>query len=256
MDYHHIKNKRGQVTIFIIIAVVLIGVALLFYFLLPKFQTRIVFDEDNPQDFIQMCLEEKIEDTVKTISLQGGSMEPTHHFTYDDKPIEYLCFTNENYKTCVIQQPLLRQHVEIEVENEIQGDVDICFSSLKDHYERRGFDVKMDPGRTSVEILPNRITTRFNYVLTVTKSITDRHDSFSITLNNNLYESIEIANSILEWEAIYGNADPRSYMLFYPDISVEKNLRDDGTKIYIISERDTENKFQFASRSLVTLPGY
>jgi len=45
-------------------------------------------------------------------------------------------------------------------------------------------------------------------------------------------------------------------MTYYSDLRVDKNLRDDGTKIYIITDRNTGNKFQFASRSLVFPPGF
>jgi len=73
-------------------------------------------------------------------------------------------------------------------------------------------------------------------------------------LNNNLYELIAIANSIIEWEATQGDADVRIYMAYYPNLKVEKNLRDDGTRIYIITDKNTGDKFQFASRSLVYGP--
>jgi hypothetical protein len=110
--------------------------------------------------------------------------------------------------------------------------------------------------RTNVELLPKRVVTSFDYVLTVSRAQTDRYEDFGVILNNNLYELISIANSIIEWEAVSGDVDPKTYMAFYPDLKVEKNLRDDGTYIYILTDRNIGNKFQFASRSLVSLPGY
>ena len=50
--------------------------------------------------------------------------------------------------------------------------------------------------------------------------------------------------------------DVALYMAYYPHLKVEKNLRQDGTKIYTITERDTGNLFQFASRSYAWQPGY
>ena len=44
-------------------------------------------------------------------------------------------------------------------------------------------------------------------------------------------------------------------MNYYHDLKVEKNKQTDGSTIYILTERDTENKFQFASRSVAWPPG-
>jgi hypothetical protein len=45
-------------------------------------------------------------------------------------------------------------------------------------------------------------------------------------------------------------------MSWYPNLKIEKKLQLDGTTIYIITDRDTEEVFQFASRSVVLPPGY
>jgi len=250
------KKNKGQVTIFIIIAILIVGLAVLFYFIIPRAEVTTVFDEKNPNAFIQACLEDKIIDTAEIISLQGGSLAPEHYFTYNNINIEYLCYTNEDYETCVVQRPLLKQHIESEIENEIKEDVINCFNALKESYEEKNYNVDLESGITNVELLPKRIVTSFDYVLTVSRAQTDRYDSFSVVLNNNLYELISIANSVIEWETVLGEADPRIYMTFYPDLRVERNHRDDGTNIYVLTDKNTENEFQFASRSLVFLPGH
>ncbi|MEM3091140.1 MAG: hypothetical protein QXX55_00310 [Candidatus Pacearchaeota archaeon] len=251
-------NYRAQISVFIIVALVILVVMVLFYFFLPSINTKMKggFDEKNPNAFIQTCLEDKIKESVKTISLQGGSIRPRFFFTYNNIPIEYLCYTNENFKLCQIQQPLLKQHIETEIKNEIASDVVNCFNSLKNSYENRNYDVKMEPGVTTVELLPKRIVVKFNYILTLTKGDTKRYDTFSIILNNNLYELISIVNSIIENEATFGRADPRIYQSYYNDLKIDLNLRDDGTKIYVVQDRNTGNKFQFASRSLVFPPAF
>jgi hypothetical protein len=251
------RNKRGQVTIFIIIAILIIGAVALFYVLIPKTQTGAGFDVNNPSGFIQNCLESKIEDSVKLLSNQGGSINPEFYFNYNEEKIEYLCYTNENYKLCVVQQPLLKPHIESEIKKGISAEVTSCFNNLKSNYESKGYTAQLEIGKTKVELLPKRVITTFeNYTFTATKGETKRYNSFNVILDNNLYELISIANSIIEYETTYGNADPRIYMMYYPDLKVEKNLRDDGTRIYVLTDRNTGNKFQFASRSVAIPPGY
>ena len=256
LKIHFPKNSRGQVTIFIIIALVIIGVAVLIYFLNAPTEITAEFDEKNPRGFIQFCLEDKIEETVEIVSSQGGSINPENYILYQDNKIEYLCFTEEYYRTCIVQQPLLKSHIESEIENEIKEDVINCFNELKESYTRRNYNVNLEQGKTRVELLPKRVVSSFDYVLTVTKAETERHDSFDIVLNNNLYELVGITNSIIDWETTYGDAETTIYMTYYKDLKVEKKKQADGSTIYILTDRNNENKFQFASRSSALPQGY
>lgn len=249
-------NKRGQVTIFIIIAVIVVGAAALFYMLSPKLGIDLTGRVKNPQVFIRTCVEEDLEEIVESVSLQGGSLNPEHYFTYNNIRIEYLCYINQYYAPCIIQQPLLKQHIEEEINTGIENIVDNCFNALKESYEDKGYDVVIRPDGKRTELLPKRIILEMGYSVILTKDESEEYTKFNIILNNNLYELIAIANSILEWETTYGDADPTIYMTYYPDLKVEKNLRDDGTTIYILTDRPSGDKFQFASRSVAWPAGY
>jgi len=252
-----VKERGGQVTIFIIIAILIIGLVVSFYLLIPRVETESVFDVTNPAGFMQSCLEKEIERTVETISLQGGSIEPVNYLLHQDNKVEYLCYTDEWYKTCVVQQPLLKRHIESEIKDDIQEEVATCFANLQQNYRDDRYTVNLETGKTVVELLPKRIVTRFeNYVLTVTKGQTSKYDSFSVVLNNNLYELSSIATSIIDWESTYGDAETTIYMTYYKDLKVEKIKLGDGSTVYVLTDRNDGNKFQFASRSVAWPPGY
>lgn len=245
------KFKRGQVTIFIIIAVFIVALGVLIYMFYPQIKTTMRAEEKTPQGFIQFCIEDKIKETVNTLSLQGGSVEPEFYTLYANEKVEYLCYTNEYYRTCVVQQPMLKKHIENEIKKNIKNEAENCFNSLRESYEKKGYDVQLEEGETNVELLPKRIVATFNKKLTLTKGETERHEKFNVVINNNLYELVAIANSIIEWETTLGEADPSIYMTYYRDLKIEKISMPDGSKIYIITDRNIGNKFQFASRSQV-----
>lgn len=249
-------SKRGQVTIFIIIAIVIVALGVLLFLLFPKIQSEAKLDTKNPSAFIQTCLEDEIKERIDKLSLQGGSLNPEHYIMYDNEKVEYLCYINEYYLPCVVQQPMLKQHIESEIKNSIENEADECFGDLKESYEKKGYQVSLKKGEIDAELLPKRVITTFNYSLTLTKAGTEKYNLFRVVLNNNLYELISITNSILSWETNYGDADPSTYMNYYHDLKVEKKKQDDGTKVYVLTDRNTENKFQFASRSIVWPPGY
>ena len=250
-------KKSGQVTMFIIIALVVVAVASLIYFLYPKIKSGFAFEEETPEKFLQTCLEADIKDAVDTLSSQGGSLTPEHYILFNGEKIEYLCYQEEYYKTCVIQQPLLKRHIEEEIKKNIQNNVKLCFDQLEQTYKDKGYDVNLRRAEMNVELLPKRIVASSNSTLALRKGeSSQRIDTFRVILNNNLYELTAITNSILEWEAKYGEAESTVYMTYYKDLKVEKNKQIDGSTIYVLTDRNTGFRFQFASRSVAWPPGY
>lgn len=251
------KRKKGQVTIFIIIGIIIVAASILIYQFYPGIKTTLGIEESTPQGYIQSCVEDKLKETVNLISVQGGSVAPENYQLYQNEKIEYLCYTNEFYAPCVVQQPMLKQHMELEIKNEIKETADECFDLLERSYVGKGYNVELRTGNEKVELLPKRVTATFNHTFTITKGTdAQKYDSFIISADNNLYELIAIANSIIEWETNYGDAETTVYMTYYPNIKVEEILRSSGNKIYIITNRETEDKFQFSIQGQIWPAGY
>lgn len=249
-------KKKGQVTLFIIIAIIVVALAVLFYLLLKNINQNKVITE-NPSDYIDKCMREKISETLDTLSLQGGSIVPSNgYYLYQNNTIEYLCYTNQYYSPCVVQQPILLQHIQKEILSNIEEETQECFNDMKKDYEKKGYSVNMNEGNTTVDILPDRILTNWGYEVTLTKGDTNRYTNFKIELIRDTYRFVAITNSIIQWESVYGNAETTTYMNYYHDLKVEKQKQIDGTTIYILTNRDTNENFQFASRSYVFPPGF
>lgn len=245
------ENKRGQVTIFIIIAIVIVAVGVLIYLFYPQIKSSITKKDTTPQGYIQDCIQEDFRKTVNSLALQGGSLNPTNYLMYNDSKIEYLCYTNENFlKLCVVQQPVLQGHIEQELKKGLNEKLDFCFESLKNNYKSKGYEVTLTKGEKNFELMPDRILVSVNDTLTLSKGDTKKYDKFVVIVNNNLYELTSFANDILEWESQYGDAETTLYMSYNPNIKVEKIGRPDG-KVYIIEDRKTKDKFQFAVRGFV-----
>jgi len=248
-------NKRGQVTIFIIIAVVVIAFIALAYFVYPKIKTSFETDTKNPQAFIEACVKDELKENVELISLQGGSLEPEHYFLYMGDKIEYSCYTNEYYKTCIVQQPMLKQHIEKELQNPITPQVEACFNSLKSNYEGKGYNVQIKPGEVKIELLPKKIIGTFDYQVILTKDGTETYNLFNIMLDNNLYELIKISDVVVEWsQKNVDDIDPLIIMEAYHFVDMTVNEQTDGTIVYKLKDDEIGGEFNFAIRSWV-LPG-
>lgn len=249
-------NSKGQVTIFIIIGIVAIALVVLFFLFSTEIKSAFGFGSENPSEYLQNCIEDELLENLEMISLSGGTIEPEHYFTYDDQQVQYLCYTNEYYVPCIIQIPTLVNSVENSLKESISEKAEFCLDSLKKDFENKGYEATLNKKAISVELVPKKVELDFNSALTLKKNEIKTFESIKVEIPNNLYEILSIAQSILDYETTYGDAETTIYMDYYPNLKVEKKKQSEGTTIYIITDRKTEDKFMFASRSVAWPPGY
>ena len=247
-----VKSKRSQVTIFIIVAIVIVAVLIILFY--PRLKRIVV--PGTPSLQLQDCFEDKIGEAIELVSKRGGSIEPVNAIMYKGEKREYLCYTNQYYQTCVMQQPLLRQHVEREILDFIKPEVSNCVNNLKEDFDKRGFSVSSGKEDVSISIVPNNIKVVVTGFSATKGDTGESYKDFQARYKSDLYDLLMISTSILNWEARYGDSDITTYMTYYPDIKVEKYKQGEGSTIYILTNRNTEDKFVFASRSLAWPAGY
>ncbi|MFH1500639.1 MAG: hypothetical protein ABIE22_01710 [archaeon] len=245
--------RRSQITVFVIIAILLVSVLLVVFW--PKIE-NVVFGSAEPEAFMISCVNDKAEESLSLITKRGGSLNPENAIMYQGENVEYLCYTNEYYKTCSNQQPLLKQHIQEELEAELRPVVKQCALTLREDLQRQGYVVALGNTNIGVEIIPSSIVFDIDMDLALTKDTSTTYDSVKFSMDSKLYDLLMISTSILNYEASLGDSDPLTYMLYYPDLKVEKYKQSDGSKIYILTDRITEDQFVFASRSLSWPPGF
>jgi len=255
------EGKKGQVTIFIIIAILIVAIVVLIFLYYPKIFPNTGSDTKNPIGYIQECIEDEIEDNTRVIASQGGNyvMDEKSGYFYkkndneDGTYIRYLCYNQEILSpTCINQEPFLKEHIEDEILNSAIEDIDGCFESMVRSYEKKGYDVDLRRGETFVEIKPGVIVTDFNSTLTLKKGEeSETYRNFDLEINSQLHELIEVSKNILIWEMNVGDSIPEGYMYNNPYVRVEKHKKSNDVKIYLVSDVNTGEDFRFAVRSLV-----
>ena len=244
-------SKRSQIAVFVIVAILIVAAIVLLYFFRDKIGIS-VLEAETPIDQIKKCMRDSVSEGISILSVQGGAISPENYYLYEDNKVDYLCYSEENYKGCVMQKPLIAQDIKTELESYAQPKVNNCFNSVKDSLEKKGYDVSSENAEVSVELTPgNIIISLENVDLTVTKGDSENYKTIKTDLNSKLYDLIMISGSIANWEARFGDSEIMTYMSSYPSIKVEKKVQDDGTKIYILTNADTSEKFIFATKSYV-----
>ncbi len=257
--------KKGQITIFIVLAIVLVGLILLFILLrtgiIPN--NFIERKEINPNTFLENCLEEKIKKTAETISFQGGYISNTLNKTFkfdDDKEahsISYLCYNQNYYLPCVNQEPMLIQHLKKEIKKEIKNEVENCFNELKITLEEEGFSVSSSYSGFEINLEPKQIILDLNAELNIDKSgEISTQKNFKIIVANDIYDNAIVVQEIVSQEARYCNFDFLGFMILYNEFNIDKYRTSDLSTIYSVEKKQSKEKFRFAIRSCVIPPGF
>ena len=252
MNMEKMRIKRGQVTIFIIVAIVIAAILIILFY--PRLKRLVVPSAPSLQ--LQSCIDESLEEAIELISKRGGSINPANYFMYKGENIEYLCYTNQYYQTCSNQQPLLKQHIEREILDYIKPEAKSCVENMKNDLRKKGWQVSSEKEDMSVSIVPNNIKVIVSGFSAVRGDTGERYKEFEAKYKSKLYDLLMLSTSILNWEARYGDSDITTYMAYYPNIKVEKYKQSDGSKIYILTARNERESFIFASRSLSWPAGY
>ncbi len=249
-------EKRAQVTIYVILALVIIGVVI-FFILSRQSISLIQSKETSPQLFLKNCISPEINKKIKTLSEQGGSFAPESFLFFNDKKVKYLCYTSSDYKTCIVQEPLLIESFEKELSDSLSKIVDNCFSDFKENFESEGYTISGGNSRVNTTIVPGKIQITFLNPMTISKGEESRnYKNLEISFESQIYDLLSIATSIIDFESKLGDSETTLYMRYYPNLKIQKINKDEGSTIYIVEDVTTKEQFIFASRSLVWPPGY
>jgi hypothetical protein len=251
-----IRNRKSQITAFVIIGLIIAGVIIAFFF--PQLKKLVV--SKTPEIEFKNCLESSIREKLDKILIRGGNLNPELYFTYDNESVEYLCYTQEWYKTCVMQKPLLKQSIENEIRKASSLDANKCLADMENSLRNRGYTLKEKGSKNFiVNFQPDKIILGVDLSMELESNdgkISYPSSVFQTEMNSKIYDLIMIASSIQNFEARYGDSTPEDYMALYPNIKVQKLKQSDGTKIYILTSRNTGEELRFATRSLAWPPGY
>ena len=250
------SRKRSQVTIFIIVAIIIVAAIIGFFvFFKPKILTPPQIE--SPEAYIEKCMGDAAEDAIDILSQQGGDIEPAHYITYQNEKVRYLCYTVLYYTKCTNQEPSLKAHVESEITGYALPMLKRCVSSLKADFEKQGYAVQADVENIALktEIMPKNVVLNAEFEFSATKGETTvSRNKFEAVLKEPLYELLDLTREIINQEAKFGYFEQVGYMILYPDYSLEKDNTEE-TKIYTLKQRDTGREFVFALRGYVLPAG-
>ena len=260
MDDKMRMNKKSQITLFVIIAILIVaGLILIYVFVIkPAIERQYVQD---PKTFIEECAEISLTDSETR--LLNTNLYPnltTNYILYSGEKsgeeVPYLCSVSTFYTPCINQEPMLLEKMRRYIESDVNSTVENCFKKVDSDYKKRGFEVKAGNMSVRVEINKDIISANIARQMTITKGDSKQSfESFGSRIKSPMYDLIRTAMQVVNYESTLCEFNSVRWMLEYPEISIKKFSASDQTKVYTLIDKDSEKEIKFAVKTCVMPAG-
>ncbi len=256
-------EKRGQVTAFVILGIVLVILTALFlYFRTNVFLINPSTEDlnsklDDVREHMIRCIGEVGDDPIRRIGLQGGylSTPPDTYRLYNGTTISYLCYSMEDSPQC-INRMLTRADMDRQISSAIDFGLQTCVDVQS--FKKFGSFEIITPKKWTVETRIGKdtviVTVNYPVRLRSTKSTSEAAaQDFTKTFNYPLGFLYDSSQDILDYETQFGEFDQMVYMLAKKgQIRIEKK-KPYPDKLYILGTYDKDYLFQFFVQGESTL---
>ena len=238
------RNHRGQITIFIIVAIVIVVAGILFFIFREDIMTRFVSQEDKIVLFVENCVEDTGKDAIHSISENSGYFNLPEFSTSGGIPYYYS--DGKSYMPS-------KEIIEEQISNYMNTLLGFCFNDFADFPE---FEITEGETETQTRIKDEEIILNVRSLLTIKKEegVTrfDKPIEVRIPVRLGLvYDSIEeIIQEQLTHEDICLSCV--SDVAFENDLKIDLTNVEDGMIFTIIDGssriKDVALRFRFANR--------
>jgi len=241
--------RRGQVTVFIIVGILIVAAVLGLAFLMTQDTTVLAPSNLGPKDIVTNCVEDVLEESIEKILRNGGEISPSKPIQYNGEAWNYLCYQADYYLGCYNLYPMLELQIEREIEDDIGTRLTTCFNVMREDFEDRGYDVDGGGTEYSVDLLPGNVRLDLHKDVMISgEGGTNTFDDFGMEIASPLYNLVGVAREIVNGESQFCYFEYNGYMLLYPEYNIRRTSYRDS-KIYSVIDRRTGSEFKFAVRS-------
>lgn len=244
-----IKNKRGQVAIWIIIAIVFVALIALIFVIRQKGTNVSVSEDYNPKAYIDRCVRDIVNKEVDVLLPRGGFENPKNSVSYYNVSVTYLCKETGYFRPCINQHPLYLEEIKKELYDTTYSDIDSCFDELIEVLEKRGQKITSGGTIVGFSLAPQRIIVSINKEMQIqSRGGSESISNFDVIVQSPLYNLADIASEIASQEAAYCYFEYAGYSILYPKFEVRKTTLSDSTRIYRVRDVASQKELTMAIR--------
>ncbi len=249
-------QKRGQVSVFVIVGIVIILAMVLIFMLIRSAQEK-AKETRNPRQYLQTqledikkiankCITDETSEALKDLYDGGGHLNPVRYSDYYGKKVTFLCYKVDETVPCY-NMMFTKNDINEELKPKLENGISSCMNSGLTAF--RNQDYELETGEFSLDFVfeEEALLVTVNYPITLTRAtVSEKEDTFKKEIITNFWKAAELASNILELESSGQevNIPSLSSSNVYFEIS-RKNVL--GGDLYILHSRSTDDPtFYFA----------
>ena len=165
-------DKKGQVTVYVVLGIVVVAVTFLLLFLKTNIFLFNPSQEDLEGEFddisahITNCLKEVSDEPLRRIGRQGGYLAPASgtYRLFNDTQVSYLCYDMAGSPLCM-NRMLTKNSMEGGVEENVDYMLRTCLN-VQGFKKFGGFDIIEGGWSTDVDVRKENVIVNLNYPIT------------------------------------------------------------------------------------------
>lgn len=254
-----IIKKRGQLTFWVIIGLLIVAAVLVLLFGFKRNNADNAprpLEPVNIQQFIENCVREEVYSAIDYLLPRGGLINDPNTTIYKNMPVPYLCYPRDYYVRCVNIHPILIQEIRKNIKDKISPGIINCFTQLEREVEKRGGQITklvespISTSSVNVYLLEDNVKVTIERQINVSlRGETRTYEKFESNLNSPIYNLAAIALEIASQESKYCSFETVGYSLFNPRYDIQVYRKPDSTKIYIIKDKRSGKELWIATKS-------
>lgn len=243
--------KKGQVTIFIILGIIILAAVVLVMFLKSQFYFGPATQERLQQEFpsikihVEKCIKDISEPILRKIGLQGGVLNPpedTFRYYLGTK-ISYLCYNIPKDKRCS-NRMLLKTQIEKDLTDEIKPKLTSCIDI--DSFKKLNYEITTGAFQLDTSVGQDSVSFLLDFPITIKKDDAEvKESTFSAKIDYPLGRLYNSAQDIITAEAIVGDFDTTPYSFLKTKNTnlpyVVQKLQPYPDKLYVLKIQDVPN---------------
>lgn len=246
-----LKSKCSQITLFVVLALIIIIAVILAFFIMRAVQ-RGIGQPLEPKTYMEQCVAKSLERHEDF--LIKGNLYPNrtiNSIKYQGEYVPYLCSVSQFYSPCVNQEPMLLVYTEKNLSGLVKPDAEKCFSNLIKLLKKRGYKIDEQEGMNlSIKIRRGKITANIEKRFTTRTDVEIKtYENFASSTASPLYRLIDTARNIINFESETCEFNDIGWMIYYRDISINKFTASEGSKVYTLTDKATGKSIKFAVKS-------
>ncbi len=246
-------NKRGQVSTFFILGIVLVIIVALIFFVRKQSGIGIPAADflgsklNTIENDVKRCIDKQGDNLAKEFLEQGGEFYPSDYLLYKGRKVKYYCKNIPKDEKCLnYMQPL--NEIEDNFNTRLRTEIENCLNKdlvKKDAFG--GYEVTTGSLSTSVDSTGDGLLVSVNYDVTITKGETrTKLGKVNRVISVPMKELYDVSFDIVNSEAQYGFFEQLFYMLNKKGMYIINIDKPFPHKVYKVNKKGSKHELWFA----------